>query len=151
MIIGAGIDLVRVDRIKKAVERWNTRFLSRIYTPQEISYCRKKRKDYLHLAARFAAKEAVRKALEERMNWREIEIVNNHWGKPEVNLRGRAREKKQRQGAKKILLSITHDHDYALAQAVVITNDETTESAEKGKKKYQSVRVSKYQSKNKNC
>ncbi len=129
MIIGTGIDLVQVARIKKAVERWKDRFLSRIYTPQEISYCRERRKDYIHLAARFAAKEAVRKALEERMDWREVEIVNNRWGKPEVNLRGRAREMEQRQGAKKVLLSLSHDHDYALAQAVVITNDETTVQA----------------------
>lgn len=126
MIVGTGIDLIQVVRIKKAVEKWKDRFLSRIYTPQEISYCRERKESCIHLAARFAAKEAVRKAMEERMDWREVEIANDRWGKPEVNLRGRARERGRRQGEKKIFLSITHEYDYALAQAVVITSDEAT-------------------------
>ena len=119
-IIGTGIDLVQIDKIKKAVSRWNNRFISRIYTSREINYCRKKKYAHFHFAARFAAKEAVRKALEERMDWKEVEIVNNGLGKPEVNLRGKAREIGRKQGVNKIFLSISHDHDYALAQAMVV-------------------------------
>ena len=131
MIIGTGIDLVQVERIKRAVERWNDKFLSRIYTSKEISYCREKKQDYVHLAARFAAKEAVRKALEERMDWREVEIINNPLGKPEVNLRGKAEEIGRRRGAKEIFLSLSHDHDYALAQVVIVKSDETTENTDR--------------------
>ncbi len=130
MIIGTGIDLIQVARIKKAVRKWEARFLARIYTPQELSYCQGKKQSYLHFAARFAAKEAVRKALEERMDWREVEIINNPLGKPEVNLRGKAREVGRRRGAKEIFLSLSHDHDYALAQAVIVKSDETTENTD---------------------
>ncbi len=123
MIIGTGIDLVQVARIKKAVERWNNKFLSRIYTPREINYCQEKKQKYTHFAARFAAKEAVRKALEERMDWREVEIVNGLSGTPRVTLTGRAGEIGRRQGAKRIFLSLSHDHDYAIAQAVVVKDE----------------------------
>ncbi len=115
-----------MSRIKKALERWNDKFLFRIYTSKEISYCREKKRDYIHFAARFAAKEAVRKALEERMDWKEVEIVNSQLGKPEVNLRGKAGKIGQKQRVKEIFLSLSHEHDYALAQ-VVITSNETTE------------------------
>ena len=123
LIVGTGIDLIQVARIKKAVERWDVRFLSRIYTPLEVRYCQGKKQGCIHFAARFAAKEAVRKALEERMDWREVEIINSRLGKPEVNLRGQAREIGRRRGAKKIFLSLSHDHDYALAQVVIVNSE----------------------------
>ncbi|NOX96876.1 MAG: holo-[acyl-carrier-protein] synthase [Nitrospirae bacterium] len=123
MIIGTGVDLVQVARIRKAIEKWNGRFLSRIYTPQEISYCKDKKQGFLHFAARFAAKEAVRKALEERMDWKEVEIINGLLGNPKVNLRGNARAVGRRQGAKKVFLSLSHDRNYAIAQAVVISDE----------------------------
>lgn len=123
MIIGTGIDLVQVARIKKAVERWDNRFLSRIYTSREISYCRGKKQNPLHFAARFAAKEAVRKALGEKMDWRDVEIVNGQLGKPGIVLKGKARDVGRKQRVEKILLSLSHDRDYALAQAVVIQKD----------------------------
>ncbi len=119
MIVGTGIDLIQVARIKKAAKRWNDKFLSRIYTPREISYCRGKREKYVHFAARFAAKEAVRKALGEGMSWKEVEITNGCLGKPEVKLTGQAGKIGRSQGAKEIFLSLSHDHDYAIAQAVV--------------------------------
>ncbi len=119
LIVGTGIDLIQVARIKKAAKRWNDKFLSRIYTPREISYCRGKREKYVHFAARFAAKEAVRKALGEGMSWKEVEITNGCLGKPEVKLTGQAGKIGRSQGAKEIFLSLSHDHDYAIAQAVV--------------------------------
>jgi len=127
LVIGTGIDLVEMNRIRKAMEKWGGRFLSRIYTSREISYCRGKRLEYVHLAARFAAKEAVRKALGEQMRWRDVEIINGRSGKPRVNLRGKAREIGRKQGEKRIFLSLSHDHSYAIAQAVVTTSNETTE------------------------
>ena len=130
MITGTGIDLVQVERIRKAMERWDDKFLSRIYTPREISYCREKKRDYLHFAARFAAKEAVRKALGERMDWREVEIVNGRLVQPEVNLRGKAREIGRGPGAKKIFLSLSHDHNYAVAQAVVVKTEDRRQTSE---------------------
>ncbi|MBI1893192.1 MAG: holo-ACP synthase, partial [Candidatus Rokubacteria bacterium] len=77
-VTGIGVDLVRVERIREMMERWDRRFLSRVFTPEELSYCLKRRRPEQHLAARFAAKEAALKALGTGLamgvRWREIEI-----------------------------------------------------------------------------
>lgn len=85
MIVGVGIDIIEVERIKKALER-NPRFLKRIFTPQEIAYSQGKKAMHQHLAARFAAKEAFFKALGRRVGWREVGLRNLSSGKPVLDI-----------------------------------------------------------------
>ena len=123
MIIGTGIDLVQVARIKNAVERWDDRFLSRIYTPQEISYCREKKRDYLHFAARFAAKEAVAKALGTGIgdvSWQEIEILRGPARQPNLHLSGRAAALADQLALYTWSLSLTHNQSQAIALVVAV-------------------------------
>ena len=119
MVVGIGIDLVQVSRIKEAIGRWNDRFLLRIYTPRESQYCQSKSSPAVHFAARFAAKEAVRKALGEILDWKEVEISNGRLGEPNVNLTGKAKKLSLKRGVKRILLSLSHDSSYAIAQVVL--------------------------------
>jgi len=85
MYLNTGIDLVEINRMKTAVEKWGERLLKRVFTEREINYSRKKACFYTHLAARFAAKEAVIKSLGKRdIDFKNIEVVNNDFGKPEI-------------------------------------------------------------------
>jgi holo-[acyl-carrier protein] synthase len=122
MIEALGIDLIEIKRVKKVKERWGKRFLERVYTPKELEYCLKKRYPENSLAGRFAAKEAVMKALgtglSSGVSWREIEILNDKKGKPEVALYGKT---KKILGKRKVLISISHTKEDAIAQAVIIT------------------------------
>ncbi|MFP4081862.1 MAG: holo-ACP synthase [Candidatus Aminicenantes bacterium] len=86
MITGIGIDIIEVARIQRLVEK-NPRFLQRIFTPEEISYCQEKINKYQHLAARFAAKEAFFKALGRRIKWTEVGVVNLSSGKPRLEIK----------------------------------------------------------------
>jgi holo-[acyl-carrier protein] synthase len=121
MIEGLGIDLVEVGRIKKARQRWGERFLHRVFTPEEREYCLKKTHPEQSLAARFAAKEAVLKAIgtghSGGIRWTDVEVSNNPRGKPEVKLGSRIT---RLIGDKRILLSITHTQNYAIAQAILM-------------------------------
>ena len=114
-----GIDIIEISRIERAVARWGQRFLRRIYSDLEI-------KQYRHkipsLAARFAGKEAVVKAMGTRgggICWREIEILSDASGKPVVNLYGQAQAQFQRQGCHRLSISLSHSRDYAIASVVV--------------------------------
>ncbi|MCX5885161.1 MAG: holo-ACP synthase [Proteobacteria bacterium] len=122
--MGIGIDITEVKRIEELSLR-HKEFLTRVYTPREIEFCTKKRNKYQHLAARFAAKESVLKALgtgwSGRIGWTDVEVVNDRWGKPEVNTYGRVKEIVQERRIKKILVSLSHCRDYAVACAQVIT------------------------------
>ena len=93
MIVGIGIDLVKNQRIEKAIERWEDRFLMRIFTPQERDYANAFASHYLHFSGRFAVKEALLKALgtglSSGIRWVEIEVLNNARGRPEINATGR--------------------------------------------------------------
>ena len=121
MLVGLGVDMVEVERIKKALDRWGERFLRRVFTSQERSYCMRKAFPEQSLAARFAAKEAVFKAMGRGLSvgirWTDVEIVNDKSGKPEVRL-----EKKitRRIDNKRILLSISHTKEFAIAQAILV-------------------------------
>ena len=124
MILGSGIDIVRVDKIRYAVDRWGERFLSRVYTWKERDYCSKKVNKFQNLAGRFACKEAVSKALKMKwkngINWKQIEIVNNRNAEPVVKLAGQAKEVADSLKVENIHLSISHCRDYSVAMAVVI-------------------------------
>jgi holo-[acyl-carrier protein] synthase len=120
MIIGLGIDIIEIDRIKSSIERFGDKFLNKIYTENEIRYCSSKTNKYQHFAARFAAKEAVAKALSsiynESWQWKNIEIINNRNGLPEISLNGNLVTLLEKRELK---LSITHSGHFAAAAAVL--------------------------------
>lgn len=112
-MIHTGIDIIEIRRIKKIILS-NRRFVEKVYTPTEISYCNSKKNKWQHFAVRFAAKEAVWKALGRKDIWhRDINVKNSPDGKPEVVL-----SKKYKKLEKKISLSLSHTDDYAAAVAV---------------------------------
>lgn len=114
-ILGVGTDIVETERIRETVER-DAAFLQRVFTAVELEYSLPKATKYQHLAARFAAKEAVAKALGRSFSWQDVEMVNNSEGKPSINLYGVAREVA---GDAKVHISVSHTKHYASAFAVV--------------------------------
>lgn len=117
-MLAVGIDIVELDRIARAVTRWGDRFLRRVYTPAELAYCRQR---VASLAARWAAKEAVSKALGcgwLEVGWAEIEIERLPTGQPRVRLHGRAQAHAQRLGLTEWALSLSHGRDHAVAMVV---------------------------------
>ncbi len=127
MIIGSGIDIVETARIEKAMQRWGDGFLTRVFTGEEIAYSRSKKFSPQHFAARFAAKEAVVKALGngglKSAKWKDIEILNDPTGKPVVKLYGQYRYLRKERKISEIFLSISHAKDYALASVVLDSNE----------------------------
>ena len=121
MNIKCGTDIIEIDRIKESIESYNNSFLERIYTDKEIEYCEsKKMQKFQHYAARFAAKEAVFKAISNKLenkysiSWKDIEISNDRNGRPYVEI------KNQKQlMIENIDLSLSHCKDYAVAMVVV--------------------------------
>lgn len=124
-IYGVGIDLVRVDRLTKALERWGERFERRVFTEAESKICSGRRSRTACFAMRFAAKEAFVKALGTGMRnpvlWLDIEIRNNPLGKPEIALSPHALQFCQEQGIRSWHLSLTDDGDYGAAVVVLET------------------------------
>ena len=123
MILGTGIDLVEVDRIRASIARHGDRFLEKFLLPDEIAYARTHADPALPVAARWAAKEAVAKAFGtgfgKELGWCDIEIIRDGAGAPKVALYGRAKKLSQRLGATRIHLSLTHEKLHAAAFAVV--------------------------------
>ncbi len=123
MIIGTGVDLAEVPRIRLSIERYGARFLNRIYTEAEISYCEEKASRFESYAARFAAKEAGMKALgtgwSRGVRWRDIEVVRRKGQRPTIQFHGEAAAIATKLGAKNIALSLTHTSDQALAHVIL--------------------------------
>ena len=124
MIYGIGVDLVKVERVAAALERHGDRFLNRIFTPQEINHCRGKVRAASMLAMRFAAKEAFSKALgvglrKDGIRWREVEVVPNPRGKPEILVTGKAAELCAEAGIANMHLTLTDEAEMALAVVVL--------------------------------
>lgn len=126
---GIGIDLVRIGRMREVIARWEDRFLRRVFTDGEIAYCRARRDPAQHFAARFAAKEAGLKALGTGLrlgvSWRELEVRRERGQAPTLVLSGRSREIGRARGGQRMLLALTHEGDYALAQAMLVDDDGT--------------------------
>ena len=122
MIIGMGVDLAEVERIRGAIERYGETFLRRVYTAAEREYCDKFRNKYERYAGRFAAKEAAMKALgtgwRRGVRWVDFEVVRERGGRPTIRLDGTARAIAEELGVKRIALSITHTEAMALAQVI---------------------------------
>lgn len=113
-----GVDVVELSRVASVLAQHGERFLDRVYTAAEVGYCRGRLRE---LAARFAGKEAVSKALGTGMrgvSWREIEILPDPRGKPLVFLHGRARQRAAELGVGEVAISLTHGRDLAIAVAV---------------------------------
>lgn len=126
MVKGIGVDIVEINRLKLAMQR-RRRFLDKIFTPQEQVYCLSKSKPHLHFAVRFAAKEAVLKAFgtgfRGGIRWTDLEINHDSLGKPSVQLKGAAAEKAKEQGIDRILISLSFNHDKAVASAIALERE----------------------------
>ena len=126
-ISGIGVDLVSIPRMRTVIDRWQERFLRRVFTEQEIAYCLARHDPAPHFAARFAAKEAGMKALGTGLRlgvkWRELEVRRERGQAPTLELHGRTRELSLARGGRRMLLALTHDGDYALAQALLVDDD----------------------------
>ncbi len=123
MIVGTGVDLAEVDRIRSAVERHGERFIGRVFTPAEIAYVEQKANRYERFAARFAAKEAGMKAIgtgwRGGVRWRDFEVLNLPGGRPTLQFHGRAAEHARRLGVRQVSLSLTHTSALAMAQVIL--------------------------------
>lgn len=123
MILGTGIDLVDVDRVRASLSRHGSRFLEKFLRPEELEYCRQHKDPALPAAARWAAKEAVAKAFGTgfgaKLGWADIEVTKNELGTPIVELHGKARDLMEKRAATMIHISLTHERNFAAAFAVL--------------------------------
>ena len=123
MIVGTGVDLAEVPRIRASIERYGEKFIRRIYTPAEIAYVERKANKYERYAARFAAKEAGMKAIgtgwRHGVTWQDFEVANLRSGKPTLLLHGVAAGFAERLGVKHISLSITHTAGLGMAHVIL--------------------------------
>ena len=123
-VIGIGTDVTECLRIARMIERHGELFINRVYTPEEISYCQSRAQATQHFTGRWAAKEAILKALgtgwRRGISWRDVEIRNEAGGKPIVVVRGGAKEVVERLGIIKLLVSISHCRTYAIAFAMAL-------------------------------
>jgi len=123
LIIGCGIDLVKIERIEKIIKKWGDNFTSRVFTLLEREYCEKKKGNkYQSYAGRFAAKEALLKSLGlglRGVNWKEIEIENNELGQSIIETSGKLKKIASEKGVSKYFITISHTKDYAIAQVIL--------------------------------
>ena len=123
-LFGIGIDVVETQRVQSSLQEFGSKFRNRIFTQQEQEYCDSHKRPALHYAARFAAKEAVAKALGtgigKDVSFTEIEIVKKESGEPEVELSGKAAAFALRNEIQLIKISLTHADHYAAANAVIM-------------------------------
>jgi holo-[acyl-carrier protein] synthase len=119
MLVGTGIDIIEIERIQQSIARYGTRFLNRIFTPDEIAYCQRKKSSAESFAARFAAKEAGAKALgtgiQYGVTWKELEVRREPGHRPNLHFTGRALEIADRLGVRQVSLSLTHNTTTAMA------------------------------------
>lgn len=124
MIIGSGIDIVEVERVEALKNKWQDRFLKKLFTDQELAYANTKRSAAEHLAARIAVKEAVIKALSNNGKkysgkWKDIEVCNDPSGRPYVKLYGNFKKVETERAIKQIIISVSHTHKHAVASAIL--------------------------------
>ncbi len=121
MVLGLGIDIIEISRIKESIDEYGNNFLQKVYTPKEIEYCSAKANKYQHFAARFAAKEAVYKAFstshQEGLSWQDIEITNEPSGMPIVKLNGKLKSFLSKD--KDLKISISHSDNFVTCVAII--------------------------------
>ncbi len=119
-MLSVGVDIIEIERIARALERWGERFLRHVYTDAEVAFCRGRTPE---LAARFAAKEAISKALGTGINgihWCEMEVLPDPLGKPLVRLYGKAAARAESLGLSEFAVSLSHSRDFAVASVVAV-------------------------------
>ena len=123
-VLGIGTNIIECLRIAQMIERHGERFLNRVFTDQEIQYCRQRHAATQHFAGRWAAKEAVLKSLGsgwiKGINWRDLEVRNDKSGQPKVAFRGGIRDIVEQKGIKDIRISISHCRSHATALAIAL-------------------------------
>jgi len=123
MILGVGIDNVQSKRMKEMLLKWADRVENRVFDEKELEYSKSKGETHLHLAARFAAKEAMFKALgkglSEGMTWTDVMVQNDETGKPHIHLRRKAKDIAEKMGVVTIHVSLTHTDDCAMAVVIL--------------------------------
>ncbi len=121
MIYGIGIDIVKIERMKTVVDRWGDRFLGRVFTDKEIAYCYNRKEPYLSLSVRFAAKEALIKAIGSgtEVSLRDIEVTNRDGGRPVLNVQGKLMAYFEQKAITCAHLSLSHEREYGVACVVV--------------------------------
>lgn len=126
-VVGVGTDIIECLRIAQMIERHGELFINRVYTDYEIRYCQRRKQATQHFAGRWAAKEAILKAIgtgwRRGISWRDMEVSNEGGGKPTVALRGGAREVVEQLGVGEILVTISHCRSHATAFAIAIGRD----------------------------
>ncbi|MCG2712112.1 MAG: holo-ACP synthase [Candidatus Omnitrophica bacterium] len=127
MFISCGTDIIETKRMKNALKRWKDSFLKRIFTDKEINYSMKRRFYCEHLAARFAAKEAVLKAFGDGfsvVNLKDVEIINDKHGRPIVTLKREMEKLRKKKNITQICVSMSHTRNYAQAMAILVAKNE---------------------------
>ncbi len=123
MIVGTGVDLAEVPRIRAAIERYGDRFVHRVFTPGEREYVERKANRFQRYAARFAAKEAGMKAIgtgwRQGVTWQDFEVANLPSGKPTLKLHGAAARHARELGARRVALSLTHTAELGMAHVIL--------------------------------
>jgi len=126
MIVGTGVDIIEVERVKKALDAWGEKFLNRVFTQRELDYVNTKKFPSENLAARFACKESVLKAFGDTrvgIQLKSIEVLNDKKGKPEIVLHGEAKEFAEKNSLDNIIVSMSHTANYAVSNAILWRND----------------------------
>ena len=130
-IIGIGTDIVECLRIGQMIERHGELFITRVYTDHEIQYCQSRKLAMQHFAGRWAAKEAVLKAIGtgwiKGVSWRDIEVRNEPGGKPSIVLRGGLKEIADNAGVGQVLISVSHCRSHATAYAIALSRQRMKE------------------------
>ncbi len=144
-ILGIGTDIVSVARVRRMLDEKRDDFIARVFTPQETRYCERAADPPVHYAARFAAKEALMKALgtgwAEGVGFNQIGVINREDGGPEYELSGKALELLEAGGGSRIWLSLSHTDDFAVATAVIETSLEPRRASSRTRKLPGSTRV----------
>jgi holo-[acyl-carrier protein] synthase len=126
-IFGIGVDIVECLRIAQMIERHGEAFLNRVYTDQEIEYCHSRKMSTQHFAGRWAAKEAIVKALgsglRHGIRWRDVEVHSDPQGKPVVGMRGAARDMIEKLGIAQVMVTISHCRTHATAYALALAKN----------------------------
>ena len=127
MIEGVGVDVVEIPRMQRAIDTWGSAFLKRIFTDNELLYAQSKKNPTPHIAARFAVKEAVAKALTTGWSggfrWKDVEIINDTSGRPTIVLYGNVKELLK---GSRVLVSISHSENVVIGFALIENNQVTT-------------------------
>lgn len=127
MVLGTGVDIIKLQRVNGLIESGDLRFLERIFTKSELEQAKNRQDTVAYFASRFAAKEAVFKTFstnwENEIQMNEIDIIDGEFGQPIVKLTGKFAELASKRNVKEVMISLSYDTDYAIAFAILIGND----------------------------